>query len=223
MLPRTVSIYLGLAATCWASAANATAVTDKALFNSLVVNPTVIGFEGIAPVGGVTQKRTAADLSAVYSDLGVTFSTGGNFQDADRRSANYINGTQSDWLCVPCVGGAAFSMSFTNVVQPLIDAVGFNVGMAKAGHFSVQVFNGSTLLESGIFDANPYTSFDTFVGFYGLGPITSIRVDPIENVGLGIDNLTFGDPPGDPVPEPMSLAILGAGLAVFGAMRRRKQ
>ena len=222
MLPRTLSIFMGLAAASLASAANATAITDKALFSSLVVNPTVIGFEGIAPTGGVSQK-SQAQLNALYANLGATFSTGGNFQDADRRNGNIPGGAPSDWFCVPCVAGEAFSISFTNAVQPLIDAVGFTAAMPKAGHVSVQVFNGSTLLESGIFDVNPYSSFDTFIGFYGLGPITSITVDPVENVGFGIDNLTFGDPPGDPLPEPMSLAILGVGLATFGALRRRKR
>jgi len=216
---KTIAALAGAILACGASGANATSTTDVALFNSLVVNPTVIGFEGIAPVAGVSQK-TQAQLNALYSNLGVTFSTGGNLQDADRHSANYPNGTPSDWLCVPCVAGSPFTMTFTNVVQPLIDAVGFTVAMATGGHFTVQVFNGATLLESGTFEANPYTSFNSFIGFYGLGPITSMTIDPVENLGLGIDNLVFGDPPAE-APAPASLLVFGAGLALFGAMRRK--
>ena len=209
----------GATLVCCATGASATSTTDVALFNSLVVNPSVIGFEGVAPVAGVSQK-TQAQLNALYSDLGVTFSTGGNFQDKDRHSGNIPNGAPSDWLCVPCVAGAPFTVSFTNVVQPLIDAVGFTVAMGTGGHIAVQVYNGTTLLQTGTFDVNPYTSFSSFIGFYGLGPITSMTIDPIENTGLGIDNLVFGDPPAE-APAPASLLVFGVGLALFGAMRRR--
>ena len=214
-----------------AASANATFVADKTAFTNLLVNPTVIDFEGVAPhAGSATMAATA------FSNLGVTFSSNGGYYDQAFTSTNLPNPAPSDWACTPCVRGTPLTISFSNQVQSLIDGVGFNVAVGGPGYHpgqvDIDVFNGNTLLASGIFAADNFTNFGTYVGVYGLGAITSVVITPLTDVNglhqLGIDNLAFGDPPGSlavqiaQTPEPATILMLGLGLGGLGLVRRRR-
>jgi len=106
-----------------------------------------------------------------------------------------------------------------------VNAVGGNFFITNgSGSFrpvgvSITLSNGTTQTFT------PATLEDSYRGFVTDAFITSLTIDigDIPSFYITLDNLTIGraaDPA--PVPEPASLAIVGAGLLGLAAVRRRK-
>ena len=204
-MTRTKSTFLALlAALLSPMAANATFITDAAVFDAANPGLTLLDFEGICGSG----------TCAVPGFAGVTFS-GPNLVIADGPTF----GAPTDWLADNTFGGF-ISMAFA----PGINAIGFNVTSdftgAVNGQIVAEIFSGATLLDSQTFTTTGLSVFDTFAGWSGLGILDNVSITlTSSNDFVNIDNLRFGIT----VPEPGTLALLGIGLAGMGLMRRRKK
>jgi len=205
-----------IAVSAVASSAQADIFTDTTVFSTANPSLTTIDFEGLAAPGDFTGNS-----DSFYNSLGIELSTpnaglntvvsgpGGSFSFASSSLTSNAF-------------GASIEIGFTNDVS----AVGFNVAVMdfatfQPGSVIVDVFNGSTLIETQSFSTAAFSSFTSFIGFSNLGSnITSILVTPVGSSfsQLAIDNLSFNTVQVVPVP---TAALAGLGLlGSMGAYRR---
>lgn len=186
-----------------AFSANAATFSDRASYEAANATTDIVTFEGIAPDGGFVL-------------LGSPFAIG-NVSIAS--SANGVSdgaffGTPNDTFFVNEFGGAA---TFTFDAPVL--AAGFTLANGFAGgDITASVFSGATLLDSFTFTVPDQSVFTGFFGVNGLGPITSVTLQPLDGGFLLVSEVLSTAA----VPEPASwmLMIAGFGL-VGGALRRR--
>jgi len=156
-------------------------------------------------------------------NYGITFGPDslGLISSADGGSGNFSNNPSGDTIAYFLTGpgdvmdvAAGFTTGFSFYYAEQIGTTG-----------SVSVYSGldgtGTLLASLILlpTANPYNVWVPIgVGFAGTAE--SVIFTGAANY-IGFDNITLGA--SSPVPEPGTLALLGAGLAGLGALRRRRK
>lgn len=185
--------------------------------------PIVLDFEGVGdqnPVGnfyaGLGVEFSPATLALVDADAG----GGGNFGnepspntimfflDANNAILNYAAGFDT--------GFSFYYSSSTATTVNVFDGVNGGGNLLGSLVLAAQGFDNCT--------GDPNGDFCnwTAVGVAFAGVAKSINFGGTANQ-TGFDNITFGSAtPGNNVPEPATLALLGVALAGMGAIRRRR-
>ncbi len=168
---------------------------DRAAFDAVTTNQTIIDFSGLAPTNGFSYFGTPGSLTI----RGVNFMTNGPlFVQNDGVSSRLTvqQGTPTSVLYVTLPAGTT--------------AVGFD--FISGDPLTITFASGETI----DLGSKPYPVYG-FAGFISDQVITSISLD---STGADYKNFTFGQA----VPEPSSVMMLGAGaLGFIGSIVRRRR
>lgn len=189
---------------------------------SLAVAAPIISTTGIAsPALTITFSELALTANTVvtnqYASFGVTFSPN-VFQNPQAVSGPHVDATPnslSNFSFVPDQSIPQFSILF-NVDQT---AAAFAM-ITNTGTSTFEAYLNGVLVES--FSTTTFSSnINNFYGFTGI-TFDEIRVSVGGSNQRGIfDNLQLGTTSTSAVPEPATVALLGAGLAALRYRRRR--
>ena len=201
-------VYFSLLITLFAAistkADTVTLFTDRAAFLAAATNLQNITFEGIAPPGSVTAPLASLTL------LGVTFSD--SPQTIFVVDENFFAPTFQFGSGSSLTGGVGMTATLpagitaigSDIMTALVSGVAFQIVLSTGDVFTVPAGSNGTR---------------NFAGFISDVPITSIRFN--RQAGIPVfDNFVFGQSVPRPVPEPATVALMGAGLGGLLLKRR---
>lgn len=200
-------LALGVACLLGAGSANAELVTysDRTNWDSAISAIDTVDFE--------YYTGSSTLVSPSYTTAGVNFSvsSGQLYLDGPQLTydAAYLTGSYLEWQ-------NSGDMTLTITLPSAVSAVGFDVGdfYGDVRSFAITVDGVTTNLSS---TANAYT----FFGAVGSSAFSSLSFTVAADANFPVlDNLTYGNAAA--IPEPVTLALLGLGLAGLGFCRRRK-
>ena len=128
---------------------------------------------------------------------------------------------------VPAPTSGTFVSTFkASIAGASSQAPAQTVTIGLPGTASVNISNSFTAPAATIFsDGGPvfveYSAYFTPVAGVFQGSISSVRISATGTVTVAYDYTPVGATPGTSVPEPISIALMGTGLAGIGVMRRR--
>lgn len=212
MFARSVSFAVAVAATMLMSeAASATvAVYD---------NQTTWAAAAGGPITNTTDdSRYQSTVDSITLDDGTTLALDTDVYVAHAGSQATGWETWSHGYTGTVYGAGAISIS---IDVSAVMALGFEIEPAIESPFDVTMtLNDGAVLKRTV-DGKGGAAFFGWVGT-GITSLTISTVSGGPGSGLGFGNF-FSVLPTSPVPEPLTIALFGAGLAGMGAMRRRKK
>ena len=194
----------GLLVSAMVSSAHAATFNNLAAFLAAAGPTTLVNFDAGTP---------GSDILNDYAAQGVSFSAGNFYADCIQETS-----PPNCWISNNSDGAAGTRFDAAFLVGG-ITAVGVN-SVLNGGLAILRAFDaGNNLLESVSSDNNPNTL--DFFGLTTAAAIHHITIQfPAPLSGWAVDDLRFSAQVA--VPEPMSLLLVGAGVAGLRSIRRRR-
>ncbi len=167
-------------------------------------------------------------MTTQFAALGVVLSGGvcanpdavalNNYGGDPIQITNYIGGGP-ETPSRPCTPESPFRRPITFSFSRPINFFGVNATGARGDRYRFTTENGSVLFPETPLGGAPFRGIRDERPFSTL-TVTSSRYDQFGSVLVIFDDLRFGDAAASVVPEPTTLALLGAGLLAVGAAAR---
>lgn len=199
---------LGMLCLACTQTAHAAALTSAAGLSNTVT------FSGALSRGTVITSQFAAD-GVVLGGTGAFFIGSTAYSSNPGFSGKYLD----NYSGIPPSGvpgsSVYYSINFLSDVQAAGAYFEFNAGAPAA---TISAYNDGLLIESFAYSNVNCCTTSEFLGFTGLS-FDELRVSNVANNGaLLMDSVSFSAA----VPEPQTLVLAVAGIAVLGCMVRRK-
>ena len=181
---------------------------------SPIANATLItgtGGDTLSAIGG-GELITFDGLAGNYTTLatpGVTFTSSGSFSV----DTNYSGSYNTTGLHITDTDSSSFTFNFTGIVTDFAFVHG-----ATDFITTLTGWNGSTLIESHSFQNSYSSNNGMFTGLSNNAGFTHATLTISRSDYIFIDNFSYRT---TSVPEPLSIALLGLGLAGIGFSRKK--
>jgi hypothetical protein len=211
----TVAVVIGCTFFALSPAAMASTVfyTTQASFNGAATTTLLETFEAFTPKNTLLPSFTSNGVTYV----GLAGSPTPNVYVISAGANNFGAGVGTTASAILVANG---DEDFTATFGTPVFALGFDTYLNGLGPATLNVFNGTTLLNSFTYASGVDTK--EYLGIVSSTAITSIRWTSTlgGQLNTGIDNISVG---AASVPEPSSLLLLTSGIAVLCARLRKRQ